>query len=1496
MNEIVCQFSNREGQVELLWSSGGGFFKPYAIAGVQLGELRESTQQVRKALGEMVFAQNQAGAGPVPWEGDYALAEAGFRLYNYLLPSEDETARKVRRWLEELRKQSGLNALEIVVEERSADPRGFVSIPWNLVYDERPARHKPAFQTGNSTERWRPFWSLRYNLTSGRRVEPLKRMPTWSDPRVIVVVDPDVHEHLRDDQKAQLDAFLAEARLTMLHSLGELEAALEEGYPRLLYWLGHACPDYLQLGPERIAPSDLRNLLRSFDDRERPEGMLAFLNCCQTAEGGQSGSFLDVLHSFGFTGAIATEQQTIDNFANELGLAFLRGFLQEGQPLGELLHGLRLSMAPLALLYGAHCPPNIHVQVAEGGPGAAPPAIRQFSSASGIALRAPGPARMGRAAAQPLALPEQPYRSLGYYDRADRALFTGRDADIVRFAARLDRRETRILILHGESGLGKSSFLRAGVIPYLEEQCVGYRFLRSADEDIVIIAVSQDPIGQIAQALLDVTANPLLFQTPEGEPARVNLRCVVDELLGQAADFATLRDALARDAGFFSTLLSRMAAGLPHALVLVFDQAEELFTLARSPGEIALRDHTLKMLQRVADIKADVKLIVSLRTEYLGRLFDHLRAGRPDLTGVNDDLLRDFSEAALIAAIERPTSETPIGPGQPSPRAKYGFRFADGVAAQIARDGLDLRTEHQDSVLPLIQVICTRLHERKRSQPGSNGVITRDDLEAIRGVEGGLKAFAEEALERSLRLGPSDRAAFKALFTRLYTRQVDGTLTTWLAPRDALEESWSGSVPFAQVLQAAVSVRMLREDALRVEGPEPRPYIRLGHDALARVAAAWQAERDEEERLQQERARVELERKKRRDQIRKLVVGACLALGLALIFGATGLFALYQKTMAVRSKSEAQESLRVACKGLDDLLTEVADVDLAEIPQMESVRRLLLEKARSGYDSLRSRAAAENNPELRWVTARARGRLGDIDAMLGDFEKAEPSYHQAIRLLEELRAESPGFLPYLRDLVRCHIGLSILFKELYRFHDAQTELLATVVLRPPLEATGEPGDRQLLAEIDYQRGVVRALEQELRSSLPLQSSVAGRESEEAYRRAIQAQTGLIQASQGQPGQRTKLARYLNNLGKLLAADHRWDEAEKTFREVIEMVADTERLPGPRWQRARASHNLATLPWLASLETKVPVNTSTVAAALEQVRSARDALERLSEEFPEVARYREELAVVNVFLGRIERGKTAQADLERALGLANELAERFPNVPRYRVLQADACRALAEDLLGRQERDKAESFARESIARLDPLKARYPHVPEYLNVALGRGFYQLARTLAGGIAPARPAAEQVSGYEQARAAARQAILHHEKALESSPASPNYRECLWDDYVYESAILLRLARLEQDVLTRRPQIENAAADAERLPRVWPDSIDSYLQAATFLVKCAQASGDLGRDYFDRAVKVLKQGVDRAAIREAAELDDRTLDALKDRDDFQRLRQSLKPPVAG
>src|SRR3954466_4396783 len=113
MSEIVCQAGKQAGQVGFISSSHGGFFRPCVVAGTQLIELRQAADQTRVALESLVFALNQE-EGSTPWEPSFELAEAGFRLFNYLLPTEDETARKVRRWLEDVRKQSGLIGLEIV--------------------------------------------------------------------------------------------------------------------------------------------------------------------------------------------------------------------------------------------------------------------------------------------------------------------------------------------------------------------------------------------------------------------------------------------------------------------------------------------------------------------------------------------------------------------------------------------------------------------------------------------------------------------------------------------------------------------------------------------------------------------------------------------------------------------------------------------------------------------------------------------------------------------------------------------------------------------------------------------------------------------------------------------------------------------------------------------------------------------------------------------------------------------------------------------------------------------------------------------------------------------------------------------------------------------------------------------------------------------------------------------------------------------------------------
>src|SRR5262249_41517942 len=156
--------------------------------------------------------------------------------------------------------------------------------------------------------------------------------------------------------------------------------------------------------------------------------------------------------------------------------------------------------------------------------------------------------------------------------------------------------------------------------------------------------------------------------------------------------------------------------------------------------------------------------------------------------------------------------------GQPSPREKYGFRYADEIPAAIADGVLALRSENQDSVLPLVQVVCALLYNlvRKRSSRG-DCTINHADLIEIGGVEGGLRIYVEEVMDRDMRLNHHDRDAFRSLMEGLYVCQNDGTLTTWLKPHEEVESEWkhATSTAFEDVFATARANRLLRGDELR---------------------------------------------------------------------------------------------------------------------------------------------------------------------------------------------------------------------------------------------------------------------------------------------------------------------------------------------------------------------------------------------------------------------------------------------------------------------------------------------------------------------------------------------------------------------------------------------------------------------------------------------------------------------------------------------------------
>ena len=228
----------------------------------------------------------------------------------------------------------------------------------------------------------------------------------------------------------------------------------------------------------------------------------------------------------------------------------------------------------------------------------------------------------------------------------------------------------------------------------------------------------EDPREEDGTAMTQPTTEATVAGAGAIEMAHVDLAAIATEVLGCELRPEPVCAVLRADPARFGKLLKEITRRLPHALVLVIDQAEEIFTLARDPRDAENGRLAVELLRKAMAESGNFKIIVSLRTEYYGRFIDGLRTGVRDVVGVREYLLTDFGPGSLVEAIRRPTCTEPIPGATEVPFEKYGFRYADGVAERIAVRVLTHNTRSQDSVLPLVQVICSQLYEIVRHRDG----------------------------------------------------------------------------------------------------------------------------------------------------------------------------------------------------------------------------------------------------------------------------------------------------------------------------------------------------------------------------------------------------------------------------------------------------------------------------------------------------------------------------------------------------------------------------------------------------------------------------------------------------------------------------------------------------------------------------------------------------------------------------------------------------------
>jgi tetratricopeptide (TPR) repeat protein len=203
-------------------------------------------------------------------------------------------------------------------------------------------------------------------------------------------------------------------------------------------------------------------------------------------------------------------------------------------------------------------------------------------------------------------------------------------------------------------------------------------------------------------------------------------------------------------------------------------------------------------------------------------------------------------------------------------------------------------------------------------------------------------------------------------------------------------------------------------------------------------------------------------RRNKRTVVSAAVLGTVMLTAVAALAGST-LVIWRERQEALRQRDEAERQRRLAYQAIDELYTQVVDKWSGEV-RNEALQKVFFQKALPIYEQLAQRE--DPDPAERLGAAKAWRRVGEIHEKLGQPERAEPAYGEAIARFEKLIASFPDLPQYRLELAGSYIDLGNLLRAARRFQEAEKAYHQALALMENLLAN-RPG----LAE-DNQTAVV----------------------------------------------------------------------------------------------------------------------------------------------------------------------------------------------------------------------------------------------------------------------------------------------------------------------------------------------------------------------------------------------------------------------------------------
>lgn len=446
--------------------------------------------------------------------------------------------------------------------------------------------------------------------------------------------------------------------------------------------------------------------------------------------------------------------------------------------------------------------------------------------------------------------PENPWLGLFSYSEDTRAYFHGRDEETAELARRVQRK--LLTVLFGQSGLGKTSLLRAGLVPRLraESYCPVYVRVDYAPD-------SPSPAEQIKEAIFRASTEAGSWTRPGA--------AIAGETLWE---FMHHRGDLLRDAN-------------GHTLVplLIFDQFEEIFTLAQADDAGRKRAH--QFLEELADLvenrppaalearleeddaaaedfdfaRADYRILIALREDYLAHL-EGVKTAMPSITQNRMRLARMTGAQALSAVV------TPGGRLVSQEVAESIVRFVAG-GSELAN------AEIEPSLLSLV---CRELNTVRLAQ--GRAEISADLL------AGSRESILSEFYERALVDQPE-----------AVRRVIEDELLTESGYRESLAEERVAKALAAAGAAPDALAKLVDRRLLRIEERLDMRRVELTHDVLCSVVLSSRDKRhDREARELAQRQLAEQEQRQalsHRALVRaRMIAGVCTVLMLISVVSA----------------------------------------------------------------------------------------------------------------------------------------------------------------------------------------------------------------------------------------------------------------------------------------------------------------------------------------------------------------------------------------------------------------------------------------------------------------------------------------------------------------------------------------------------------------------------------------------------------------------------------